>query len=275
MVGPFGGGGEAHGPREGDVSSRARAPLAGVIVAAVLLASVGVLASLAFSSATPADAQEPPEVGQGTEERGSAGQQGSDDFNSLCFLCHGEGGFETTLPSGETLPLYVSQEAFDSSVHGDLECIACHPEQLSIPHTPPAVEDRRAFSVERARPCETCHEEATDSYLDSVHGVTLRLGVNRAAVCADCHTNHEVQHSDEWTDAERAQRCQQCHEGADANFASGWLGHREPSPSWFPIAFYAERFLIILTASVLGFGIIHVELELMRWFIDRFWKKGK
>lgn len=269
MVGLFG------GDRAGNVRSCARTPLAGVIAVAALLAGAGLLGIAGFWGVTPAAAQQPPDVGEDSEETEWTGQEGEEDFNSLCFLCHGEPGFETTLPSGETLPLYVNQEAFDSSVHGDLECIACHPEQLRIPHTPPAVEDRRAFSVERARPCETCHEEATDSYLDSVHGVTLRLGVNRAAVCADCHTNHEVQHPDEWPNAERAERCQQCHEGADANFASGWLGHREPSPSWFPIAFYAERFLIILTASVLGFGIIHVELELMRWLIDRFWRKGR
>jgi hypothetical protein len=124
------------------------------------------------------------------------------------------------------------------------------------------------------RPCQVCHEEATESYRDSIHGITVRLGLNRAAACADCHSNHDVQHPAEWPNEERAERCQQCHKGADANFASGWLGHREPSPSWFPIVYFAERFLIILTASVLGFGIIHVELELMRWAIDRFWKKG-
>ena len=244
-----------------------------IVVGAFLLSTV-VAGSLSSPLASSAQAQEPSDFGPGGSQ-GTPAPDLEEDFNSLCFLCHGEPDFETRLPSGETLPLYVKEGSFEASVHGDLECIACHPEQLSIPHSPPDVENRRAFTVERARPCETCHEEATDSYADSVHGVTLRLGMNGAATCADCHTNHEVKHPDEWPDEERASRCQQCHKGADANFASGWLGHREPSPSWFPIAFYAERFLIILTASVLGFGIIHVELEVMRWGINRLRGRGK
>lgn len=247
----------------------------GIIVAGFLLASAGVLGPALFWSTSPAAAQAPPQATQEGGEEGATAQEEEGDFNSLCFLCHSNPNFETTLASGETLPLYVDQSAFEASTHGDLECIACHSEQLTIPHWPLTVENRRAFTLERVRPCEVCHEEATESYRDSIHGITVRLGLNRAAACADCHSNHEVQHPVEWPNEERAKRCQQCHKGADANFASGWLGHREPSPSWFPIVFYAERFLIILTAGVLGFGIIHVELELLRWAIDRFWKKGK
>ncbi len=255
---------------------RAIPPVVGITVAAgVLLAGAGLLALLAFWSASPAAAQAPPEVAQDSGEEERTAQDEAGDFNSFCFICHSEPDFETTLASGETLPLYVDRDAFEASTHGNLECIACHSDQFTIPHWPLAVEDRRSFSLERVRPCEVCHEEATESYEDSIHGITVRLGLNRAAACADCHTNHEVQHPEEWSNEERAQRCQQCHKGADANFASGWLGHREPSPSWFPIAFYAERLLIILTAGALGFGIIHVELELMRWAIDRFWRKRR
>jgi hypothetical protein len=261
--------------RTGNFGARASPSAAGFLFVAALLASAAILGWVAFGGASPARAQTPPETAPQDGEDGQEAQDGENDFNSLCFLCHADPDFETVLPSGETLPLYVDQRAFEASVHGGLECIACHPEQLTIPHWPVTAEDRRTFTVERARPCETCHQEAAKSYAKSVHGVTQLLGFNGAAVCSDCHTNHEVQHPDDWSNAERAERCQQCHEGADANFASGWLGHREPSPSWFPIAFYAERFLIILTASVLGFGIVHVELEVMRWAIDRFWRKGK
>ncbi len=44
------------------------------------------------------------------------------------------------------------------------------------------------------------------------------------------------------------------------------MGHEEPSPSWFPIVYIAERFLFYLTTTVVAFGIIHVELDLLRWF---------
>lgn len=254
---------------------RSQTPLRflGIAVGTALLAGAVVPGSGAVWSAPAVSAQALPPVGQDSGDEGQTPPDDDGGFNSLCLMCHGEPAFETSLPSGETLPLYVDQSAFEASAHGDLECIACHPEQRTIPHWPLTAADRRAFSLERARSCETCHEEAAESYEDSIHGVTVRLGLDRAAACADCHGNHDVQHPIEWSNEERAQRCQKCHEGADANFASGWLGHREPSPSWFPIAYYAERLLIVLTTAALGFGIIHVELELMRWAIDRFWRK--
>jgi hypothetical protein len=65
-----------------------------------------------------------------------------------------------------------------------------------------------------------------------------------------------------------AQTCSKCHQGANENFAGGWIGHEEPSPSWFPIVFITERFLFYLTTSVVAFGILHVELDLLRWFVS-------
>ena len=37
--------------------------------------------------------------------------------NSGCFFCHAKEGFSVELESGETLPLTVDQEVFESSVH--------------------------------------------------------------------------------------------------------------------------------------------------------------
>jgi predicted CXXCH cytochrome family protein len=191
--------------------------------------------------------------------------------NAFCLSCHSNPDFAMMFPNGDVLPLYVDPEDFQASVHGTwgLACVNCHAAQEQVPHPPNEFEDRRSFTVEFSEKCRLCHQEASKTYDESVHGVTALLGVPRAATCTDCHTAHYVKQPFEWTNAERATRCSQCHKGADANFASGWLGHREPSFKWFPLTFYTERFLIFLTASVLGFGIVHVELELLRWFLDR------
>jgi hypothetical protein len=101
-----------------------------IIVGAILLSTV-VAGSLSSRLASSAQAQEPPDLGSGGQ--GVPAPEVEEDFNSLCFLCHGEPDRKTTLPSGETLPLYVSQESFEGSVHGDLECIACHPSSSASP----------------------------------------------------------------------------------------------------------------------------------------------
>ena len=191
--------------------------------------------------------------------------------NSSCLSCHANPDLAMMFPNRDILPLYVNAEDFQASVHGGwgLTCTICHAAQEQWPHPPNQFQDRRSFTVEFSEKCRLCHEEAGKTYDSSVHGVTALLGVPRAATCTDCHTAHYVKRPPNWPSAERAVRCSQCHQGADANFASGWLGHREPSFKWFPLVFYTERFLIFLTASVLGFGIVHVELEVFRWFLDR------
>jgi len=63
--------------------------------------------------------------------------------------------------------------------------------------------------------------------------------------------------------------CGRCHQGTTVSFAQGWPGHEEPSPNHFPLAYYTERFLIYLTAGAMAFGILHVELDLLRWWVNR------
>jgi hypothetical protein len=108
----------------------------------------------------------------------------------------------------------------------------------------------------------------------------MRLGVQgKAPNCVDCHGAYGVQrvHAAEGalTEAKFANACAQCHAGATESFASGWMGHEEASPSWFPFVFVTERFLFFLTISVVAFGILHVELDLLRWLVRRRKDGGK
>jgi predicted CXXCH cytochrome family protein len=91
--------------------------------------------------------------------------------------------------------------------------------------------------------------------------------------CASCHGSaHTVRPIREWTDQERVKVCAGCHPGAGTGFLQA-LSHQAPSPSFLASAYFAGRFLVILASASLAFGIIHVELDLLRWLVRR-WRAG-
>lgn len=182
-----------------------------------------------------------------------------------CATCHSGAGKEATLANGEKLKAQVDMPKYLASVHGDFSCTECHESQAKIPHDPLTAEGKRAFTQEMSEKCQSCHERPTVSYEESFHGMAARLGVIRAATCTDCHTAHAVQAPAFWSLADRAAQCSTCHQGATESFASGWMGHKEPSTGWFPMVFFAEKGFVALTATVLGVGIVHVELDALRW----------
>ena len=103
----------------------------------------------------------------------------------------------------------------------------------------------------------------------SAHGTMVELGDARAPACADCHGDpHNIRPVDKWPDSQRAQACGECHPGATASFTKA-LRHEPPSPNSLAASYFAGRSLMILTAAVLAFGIIHVELQLLRWLAQR------
>ena len=123
--------------------------------------------------------------------------------DAYCLLCHSDPDRVWTLPSGETLSLYVDPTTLAHSVHGDtnpdgaLACVDCHAEQSSFPHPTPNVQTIREFQIERFASCRTCHEKEYTSAQDSVHGEALRKGLLSAATCVDCHGSHDIQPPDE------------------------------------------------------------------------------
>lgn len=176
-------------------------------------------------------------------------------------------------------------DTYWSSTHGQLvkagrkdapTCVTCHSKEAN-PHTigpaeapdSPVADRNQASEV-----CGKCHTKELATYETSVHGKTMLLGTHTdAATCIDCHGVYGVArvHSPERPvdDKQLAQACAKCHPGADASFASGWTGHEPTSPSWFPAAFFTERFLFFLTIGVVSFGSAHVGLDMLRWLVDR------
>ncbi|MBI2953926.1 MAG: hypothetical protein HYY30_06400 [Chloroflexi bacterium] len=179
--------------------------------------------------------------------------------------------------------------SYNDSVHGKLvasgrndaaACTDCHTRDDSA-HKLQGVNAPESVTLGKnvTETCGKCHTEVAESYASTFHGKAMRLGVSGTApTCVDCHGAYGIQrvHGPEapLTEAKIAQACAKCHEGANQNFAGGWIGHEEPSPSWFPVVFVTERFLFYLTTIVVAFAVLHVELDLLRWFVNGR-KKGK
>jgi len=189
-------------------------------------------------------------------------------LNGLCLLCHSQSGLPAPTGGRQERPIApVDPAAFGASAHGGEECVDCHAGQSALPH--PLRTSLAQWGAGRATPCSECHPEANEGYLDSVHGTMVKLSDARAPACGDCHGDaHTVQPLQGWTEQERAGVCAGCHPGAGTRFL-GALSHEEPSPDLLPSAFFAERFLIILTTLTLAFAVIHVELDLLRWLVAR------
>lgn len=185
--------------------------------------------------------------------------------NGLCLVCHGQPGL-TAKVEGQTRTIAaVDLPAFASSVHGGQTCVACHTDQSSLPH----VQLGATEQYRRATPCQECHRDAYDGYLESPHGTMAELRDASGPTCASCHGSaHTVRPVAEWTAQERAQVCAGCHSGAGTGFLQA-LSHQAPSPSFLPSVYFAGRFLVILASASLAFGIIHVELDLLRWLVRR------
>jgi cytochrome b subunit of formate dehydrogenase len=100
-----------------------------------------------------------------------------------CLVCHSDPDLETER-EGQTVSLFVSEEEFLVSVHGDSDCDDCHtgfdPDEL--PH------------AEETAPvdCGGCHDSALEAYTIGVHGAARGEGKQNAPACADCHGKHNI-----------------------------------------------------------------------------------
>jgi len=103
--------------------------------------------------------------------------------NSDCLACHGEKGF-TAERRGRTVPLYVAEKPFASSVHGSLQCVNCHVD-LQGKELPHEASPKKAD-------CGACHEQEAKQHAASLHGRAVKRGDPLAPTCASCHGTHDI-----------------------------------------------------------------------------------
>ncbi len=178
-------------------------------------------------------------------------------------------------------------DSYQDSVHGKAAlqgnkkaatCASCHSEDAKV-HTMVPTADLVSLTQKSNIPllCARCHTKAQESYKSTLHGRAWRLGKHdEFPTCIDCHGSYGVQTAHGAESALKPEKlgetCARCHTGADANFASGWMGHEEPSPKHFQIVWVTEKMFFYLTTITLAGGLLIVELDLLRWWTDK--RKG-
>lgn len=134
------------------------------------------------------------------------------ETEAYCLSCHSDPELSLTLPSGESLSLFIDTKKLTTSIHSPLgiECEACHTKIKSYPHPEISYQDKREFTRAYYLTCQKCHTDQYDRSLDSMHAQVADQGNLDSPVCTDCHGAHYVTQPD----APRVSisiTCGQCH----------------------------------------------------------------
>jgi predicted CXXCH cytochrome family protein len=111
-----------------------------------------------------------------------------------CLGCHSDPEQVYDLPSGEKLSLFVDQDSFAKSVHGEmLRCTECHTDKTSDHATGELkFKSRREVTKAYYEQCKGCHFANYTKTLDGVHYAVMAKGNDKAALCVDCHGAHDI-----------------------------------------------------------------------------------
>lgn len=122
-----------------------------------------------------------------------------------CLKCHSEPGLVKKRDDGLLKVITIDRAKFDASVHGFMDCTACHQEFDSGFHSDPKLDEdvekeyRRVFSEKSQSShqalysCTTCHPSEYTDYRESIHGEALMAdGIAEAPFCTDCHGKHYI-----------------------------------------------------------------------------------
>jgi hypothetical protein len=116
------------------------------------------------------------------------------DMNAACTSCHSLSQLQVTFPGGEKMSAIVDNQAFMSSVHGQIvKCSVCHVDIAKnatiYPH--PVITENSSYDWKLAqnKVCGTCHSTEYSQFNSSIHGVQDGVQI---ALCTDCHTAHNV-----------------------------------------------------------------------------------
>jgi cytochrome b subunit of formate dehydrogenase len=133
--------------------------------------------------------------------------------NDECYDCHSDNELTGVDKHGKEISLYVDDNEYKNSIHGDYECIECHENITELPHPEVDIIDERIAEVN----CGNCHEDAAEEY--QWHGHLKADECLDSPCCADCHGKHNIlPASDKKSTANPINlpsTCGKCHEDID------------------------------------------------------------
>jgi hypothetical protein len=106
--------------------------------------------------------------------------------NSFCLNCHKDESLSKTDARGKKFSLFVSEDGFKKSIHGELSCSDCHTHIKDDKHA------EGGKAVDKSVNCGVCHKEADKEYQQGLHSKMIMKGTERAANCYDCHGKHNI-----------------------------------------------------------------------------------
>jgi len=97
--------------------------------------------------------------------------------SSECFDCHNDKELNLTR-NDQLISLFVDEDSYASSIHGDMDCIDCHTDfdSENLPH-------KSGDNIAKVE-CSDCHE--TEDFSESIHSV-------KNVGCFNCHSKHQIQ----------------------------------------------------------------------------------
>jgi cytochrome b subunit of formate dehydrogenase len=199
---------------------------------------------------------------------------------AMCTSCHtAHEELPASDPASSVNPANIAQtcaqchrgvfEKFRISVHttgkpaGTVQLPSCN--DCHTAHTIQRT-DRDNFKFEMMDTCGKCHKDIAATYFDTFHGKAVKLGLLKAAKCADCHGSHDVlsvnDPSSRLSHQNIVSTCQQCHAGASKNFA-GYLTHAtHHDPKKHPWIFWTFWFMTALLVGTFTVSFLHTLLWL-------------
>jgi predicted CXXCH cytochrome family protein len=154
------------------------------------------------------------------QQKSALADEPQQETEKYCLSCHSNPDLKMTLPSGEEVPLTITDEMLQNSVHhaAGIECQACHTNITTYPHPPINFANRREMSVAYYQACQKCHQVNYEKAQDSIHGQQVAAGNEKAPLCTDCHGAHDIQPPDQ-PRAKISTTCGQCHTEINQEYA--------------------------------------------------------
>ncbi|MFC2157370.1 cytochrome c3 family protein [Acidobacteriota bacterium] len=126
------------------------------------------------------------------------------------------------------------------------------------------------FMTEITHQCGSCHEDLSETYLETIHGKAYTLGYLKSARCSDCHGAHEIQKVDDPESMvgfnKVVDTCEKCHADVNLRF-TGYLTHAtHHDKQKYPILYFTFWAMTFLLIGVFSFFGIHTLLWFPRSF---------
>jgi DnaJ-class molecular chaperone len=100
-----------------------------------------------------------------------------------CFDCHSDDTLTKEM-DGREVSLFVEEEPYFESTHGDMDCSDCHEDTANLEDEHPEILEKVA--------CDNCHDDAGEEMSVSSHVPDNARVDSDLPSCASCHGKHKI-----------------------------------------------------------------------------------